>query len=1215
MDRQINIIYGNCQKKRAATLQLNEKADLSRDIVVITEPFVGKKRKCTFNRPWNTHCKENNSRAIIVTSPWADSFELADFSDRDSMFCLIESNDFKFIIGAIYMENGTIDENIWVPKFNSLKNICKDIVILGDSNAHSILWGYQSSDAKGKKWEDVLAAVDFEVFTNTYTETFCNSRNQTSCIDIAFGSPSLKNLISARNNKIMPLLSDHTAWSISIDSNPSDSGTSTHLKLRSADWEKVNRVLNDKLTNFIVPEIGDRQHIEDLVGSLVAIIKQTMDETILKSSKKPRNRWWNHELSQLENRISLEQDPVIKSNLITELENKILKAKSEEWKQFANSCSSISDAFLKNKLIQLEKQDRFLHPVKKPDGSATTSGAETAETLLKNWFSLDRNIINDKIREIEFEIDQSIPLACPDEFPPITNAETLSAINSLKPFSAPGIDDIPAIFFQKSSGVLEPYLTSIFNRCLEVGFTPDCWKVGRIILIPKGNSNQGTCKDYRPITLLPIIVKILEKIILKRLQQQETIHNWISDVQYGFQPGKSVNHALMNYTSYVHTKLKQKKPVMAVHLDIEGAFNSVYSPILIDRLIKLNCPNYLVNWCHDYMINRKVIYEARSFSTDINVERSTPQGGSLSPFLWNLIIDPVIKVIEDKGGKPCVFADDVAILITGDTWTDVARKANRILHEVHKWATNNALRFNPAKSEFITYSWKKDNDIVLDICIGGVKLRRSNKVKYLGVILTEKLQWKAHLKYVAEKAIRNLFNLSAIVKRNWGLNGKYLKILYTGAIEPILLHACAIWASAISKPTLMKPLVRVQRLALKFITRLNKKAHLQDSLMLAGIIPIECRAKSLALRFWVGTLADVDNPCRDSLEQLELHNSKSTHFSSMQQLQGWSKLLGIKLENLELEQSAKKTRLKRPTPDNLIAISEEEMKDLKLDKFNIKYYTDGSKSEAGVGSAFTRWDKGTLVDSWGTSLHEITTNYKAELVAIHCALDDIKDNDTEVAVITDSQAALLALKSPSTNNLVEKTRMKLVRLNRTKRVLLGWTRAHVGTIENETADLLAKNASKWRPTHRNTNLDKMEVINIIKKQSMKEWQIMWDTRRFKWSYSWNNKVSKNMRTKHFSPFESEILNNFFAGSSPFNCKLNLWRLKASPNCDIDSNDMETPRHFLFHCSGTREMRKNLTEIIKEKTGKPDLTLNAIWKHDSCLSVLADGLKERFFPDV
>ena len=1208
-------MYANCQKKRTATLQLNNKADLSRDIIVLTEPFVGKKRKCTFQRPWNVHCKENNSRAVIITSPWADAFELTDYSDRDSIFCLIQSSNLNFIIGACYFENGVVDENSWIPKINGLKSICSNIIILGDTNAHSILWGYQRSDAKGKKFEDFLASVNLDVFTDTYTDTFCNSRNQKSCIDIAFGSPNLKSLISERQNKIFPLASDHSAWSICIDSSPMDPEVSTQLKLRVADWDKVNKLLDAKLKNFIVPEICDCQHIEDTVNNLVTLITQTLDETISKSSKKPRNRWWNNELSQLENQISLELDPVIKNELSQELENKIIKAKGEEWKRFSSSCLSVSDAFLKNKLLNLEKQDKFLHPIKKPDGTPTSSNIETAELLLRSWFSLDRNLINDKVREIELEVESSMPIVGPIDFPPITKCEVLEAISSLKPYSAPGIDEIPAIFFQKSSSLIEPHLTSIFNKCLELGFTPDCWKVGKIILIPKGNSNQGSCKDYRPITLLPIIAKILEKIILKRLQQQETIHSWISDKQYGFQPGRSVNHALMNYTTYVSSKLKQKKPLAAIHLDIEGAFNSVYTPILIDRLKKLNCPAYLLNWCHNYMVNRKVQYISRTFCTEIDVERSTPQGGSLSPFLWNLVIDPIVKVIADKGGKPCVFADDVAVLVTGNSWEDVARNSNKILDEIHKWATNNALKFNPVKSEYITYSWRKDAGRMPDLYLGGTKLNRANKIKYLGVILSEKLQWKAHLKYVSDKAIRNLFNLSSIVKRNWGLDFKFLKVLYTGAIEPILLHACAIWATAIPKSTLMKPLVRVQRLALKFITRLNKNAHLQDSLMLAGIVPIEYRAKSLALRWWIGALTDTDNPCRASLEQLEIHENNSAHFSSIQQLQGWNKQLGIKSENLEPEHSAKKTRLKRPTPENLIATSEEETKNLKIERFDLKYFTDGSKSEDGVGSAFTRWEKGILTESWGTCLHESTSNFKAELWAIHYALDDIKENDKEVVVISDSQAVLSALKRPSTNSLVEKTRMKLLSLNRSKRVLLGWTKAHVGTKENEAADRLAKNSAKWRPVHPKPFLDKMQVINIIKKQSVKEWQIMWESRRGKWSFGWTDKVKKNMRTKHFNSLESELLNNFFAGSSPFNSKLNLWRLKDSANCDIDVDVIETPRHFLFHCSGTRELRKKLIEIIKGNTGNPDLTMQLIWKYDSCLSVLAEELKKRFLPDM
>ena len=1217
MAKPIRILYGNCQKKRAANLQFSRFADLSSDIIVLTEPFVGQKRKCAFFSPWNVHCTDKNSRAAIISPPWADAFDLIEYSDRDSFFCLIETNDIKFILGAIYVENGLLDNNIWIPKLNALLNICDNIIILGDSNAHSTLWGYQNSDAKGRKWEEVLAALNFEVFTDTYDISFCNSRNQSSCIDIAFGTPSLKNLVSKRCNNIIPLASDHSAWSINLNSRPAPSNeTSIHLKLKETDWDRVNFTLTEKLKNFYIPDIGDKEHLEDSVIEFTSILNQTINETIKRCGRKPLHRWWNGDLSRLESEIESEQDSIIKKELIKELENKILKAKDEEWKQFSSHCVSVSDAYLKNKLLKLEKQERTLHPIKKIDGSNTKSNIETANTLLENWFKLDRDTtLNDTLLKLERKIDQMMPLDDTEDFPQVTKKEVIEAIGSLKPFSAPGCDGIPAIFLQRSCEIIEPFLTDIFNRSLLLGFTPSCWKIGRIILLPKGKGNLGTHKDYRPITLLSILVKVLEKIVLKRFQQQDALHKWISSEQYGFQPGKSVTHALMNYISYVSTHLKQKKPIIAIHLDIEGAFNSVWKPVLINRLVEAKCPNYLLNWCHDYMSNRKLEYNSKSFSTSIEVDKSTPQGGSLSPFLWNIVINPLIKIIENNGVRASVFADDVAILVSGHSWDDVATKSNKLLEIVNKWASNNALKFNSEKSEFIQYSWTRSAGLTSDIMLGGSKLRKTNKVKYLGVMLTDKLQWKSHLKYVSDKAIRNLFKLSAIVKRIWGLNGKYLKILYSGAIEPILLHACAIWAAAIPKKTLMKPLVRVQRLAAQFITRTNKKAHTSDTLMLAGILPIECRAKELSLRWWAGAITDIENPCSMSIDQIPLHDKFSSHFSSLQQLEGWNKQLGIMKEDLNMEHSKIKTRLKRPTPESLIAASEAEVNSLNLDNFSTKYFTDGSKSDEGVGTAFTKWENGIMTGSWGSCLHNSTSIFKAELLGIDAALDDIGEGDTHIAIISDSQAALKALKNPSTNSLVEKTRMKLIRSNRSKSVILGWTKAHVGTKENEIVDQLAKNVAKNKPECPLLNIDKMDLLKIIKSQIMTEWQVSWDFRRGKWSHLWNKRVKKIMRTKDFNNIESELLNNFFAGSSPFNHKLNLWGLRDSPKCEADIDEDETPRHFLFHCSNTRDLRRNLMNIARNETGFYAISMNFIWKSNECLSLLAEELQKRFHPDM
>ena len=1206
-----NIKVANCQKKRSATLLMNKHADISCDIIALTEPHVGNKRNVTFQRPWNIHCKENNSRAAMITPPWAEAFELSNFSDRDAIFCMVNTKEISFIMGVMYVENGEIDNNIWVPRLDALKEICPRVLIFADSNAHSVLWGYPTSDSKGKKWEEVLAQTNYEVFTDSYATTFCNSRGFSSCIDIAFGTALMKPLITDRVNNILTVGSDHSAWSLSVKSEPLPI-SNPQLKLKEANWDNVNLVLKRRLIGFQIPDSSDKNKIEEATEKLMNIFQETIEETIQKSYYKPKNRWWKSEFTRLEQEINRETIIENKTRLIRELENKVLKAKEEEWKAFATQCNSVSDAYLKNKIINLEKQDRYLHPIKKIDGTMTETAEETAEVLLKSWFTVDReNTITDRIEEIEKEINESFPMTNVGPFPPVTDTEVLVAISQLKPFSAPGCDGIPPIFFQKTSQVIEPYLTKLFNKCLELGVTPKIWKTGKLVLLPKGKSDLGTIKDYRPITLLPVIVKILERIILPRLQQQDVINNWISKQQFGFQPGKSVTHAVINYISTVSSKLKQKQPTVGIHLDLEGAFNSVLKPILIRRLQKLDCPVYLLNWCHDYMSERMMKYITATASATIDIERSTPQGGSLSPFFWSLIIDPIIDVVQNIGGKINVFADDITIIVSGLTWKTVERKCKIILGEVNKWSRANGLSFNPDKSEYLQFSWQRIGNHPIDLSLNGKKIKRANKVKYLGVIITEKLQWKSHLNYVATKATRNLFKLSSIVNRVWGLKGKYLRTLYLGAIEPILLHACAAWSPAIPKSTLMKPLVRVQRLAARFITGTNNKSHLLDNLMLAGITPIQCRAKELASRWWAGTITDSENPCGEAIEQLVIHEKYEAHFSSVQQLEAWNKQLGVKKLEIELEHSKKRTNLKRPTQDHLIAVSDEEMRQLKLNSFKVRYFTDGSKSEQGVGTAFTRWERDTMISSWSSSLDGQTTNYKAELIAVKNALDDIHDNDDEVAIISDSQAVLRALEKPSSNKQVEETRQKLIRLNRSKNVKIGWTRAHVGTIENEVTDQLAKQAALWRPVNPKGSIDRMELVNMMKNQCLNEWQLLWDSRRDKWSYRWNSKVRKKFRIGNFNNYDTQLLHNFIAGSLPFNAKLNLWKLNDSPKCDFDPASDETPGHFLFECTDTDNLRQQIKRVIRNEFGVHDFTLKLIWKSDECLSILANNLRERF----
>ena len=1209
LNNKIRFIYSNCQKKKSATQLLSVNMLLHSDIIGITEPWLGKKCKATFTSPWKVHATGIDSRAILITPPWSNAFLLTRFCDKDAIFCRINTNDLNLIVGVMYVEAGMLDPT-WANKFNELSNICPRIIILSDSNAHSKLWGYKKSDKKGESWEESLSLAGFEVFTDKYMTTFENSRQFSSCIDIAFGTPIMKTMITERINEIIPSLSDHKIWGIKFNIQ-SESDQSSQFKLKTVDWDKFNQTLERNLVKLTVKESLSQDELENMAIDLNKAIIDTMEECINKSSKKPKVRWWNPELSCLQEKLKQETRFEEKETLKRQLEEKMLMAQANDWKAFASMCNSISDAFLKNKLLNMEKKDLVLHPIKKHNGEMTESAEETANTMLESWFKMKSEFSD--LKAIEDRINRLMPLPTNTENITLIDQKTIFAtIQSMRPYSAPGYDGIPNIVIQKAAHILCPLLSVIFNNSLILGSTPKVWKKGKVVLIPKGKARTNTTKDFRPITLLPVIVKIFEKVILKRLQQQASDKGWISNEQFGFQPGRSATHALMDYSAKISSCIKLKKPVAGIHLDLEGAFDSVWKPILIKRLMDCNCPEYLVNWLNDYLSERTQMFENSSFYTEVNVEKSTPQGGSLSPFLWSLIIDPVIPKIKNMGVEISVFADDLSILIARNTWFGVGVTANKVLQEIQIWANKNALKFNPEKSVYIQYSRQRSVE-ELRLKMNNVTLKRVNQVKFLGVIFTEKLTWKSHITYVANKAVKNLFALSAIVNRTWGLGGKYLRTLYLGAIEPMILYSCPVWAIEVTKNNVRKQLNRVQRIAGQMITRCNSKTHSLDIMTLAGIMPLHIRAKELALRWWAGASVDMDNPCSRMFEQLEIHKEMSGHFSNIQQLDSWFRQMGINKENLDLEYSALKTRLKAPTPESIFDSSPENSRNPSGPN-KVMIYTDGSKSQEGVGSAFTVWKNGVQINSWACSLDEDTSIFKAELIAFTEAVEEaFAIHEQDIEIITDSQAVLASLKTPSRNAMVEDLRNRIIVINQTKNVKLKWTRAHVGDIGNESADLLAKKISSTRPTNGSMPPDKMDLIRQIKKQVKWEWQLLWDSRINKWLYKWKPKVNKNVRMEHFNNHETELLNNFFAGSIPLNRKLHLWGLRDSPHCDVDNNTNETPSHYLFVCDQQRVLRENIQSTIMEESGHRMFTYRAIWKSDNCLKLLVDELIKRFPP--
>lgn len=600
--------------------------------------------------------------------------------------------------------------------------------------------------------------------------------------------------------------------------------------------------------------------IIDRVNSLNNALRKACNTAIpRKSNKTGRVPWWTPEITtakknayRLRRIYQEEKHPVAREEkrqtyLAANGEyGKLIKTtKVEKWKKFATLEGN------KNPWGQIYKMysgkirpQQIASSIDLGNNKYTTNWPSTARALLagilKDDDTTNENLIQKRIRE-----EIKVPPEGNSEL--FTNKELHMVINKMKNRKAPGPDNFDLQIIKSALKIIETDLLEIYNECLRQGVFPNRWKVGKIVAIRKGQKDETKTGSYRPICLLPIFGKILEALILLKLNK--AIEGKMAPNQFGFVKGKSTEDAIVRFTETVDGCTD--KYAIAIFLDIKGAFDNVWWPSVLHELKLKNCPKNIFNLVKDYLHSRKVIMSTETEKVEREVTRGCPQGSILGPTLWNLVFDSNLRRLNELDCEAIAYADDEVIIVTGNSREELQEKGQKAIDEVLAWCRTHKMQLATEKCEMILAKTVKNALISRcspKIQIKGKSIKRVNNYKYLGITFSTKMQVKEHVQNIADKTKQFFNNLAKVARRDWGLGFKALRTIYGGLYVPIATYASAGWMNRLDKKTLDK-FEKTQRTALIRVTGAYRTVSGHAMPVVAGVLPISLEAEKRILHY------------------------------------------------------------------------------------------------------------------------------------------------------------------------------------------------------------------------------------------------------------------------------------------------------------------------------------------------------------------------------
>ena len=419
--------------------------------------------------------------------------------------------------------------------------------------------------------------------------------------------------------------------------------------------------------------------------------------------------------------------------------------------------------------------------------------------------------------------------------PPIAVHEVGSLITNLKNKKAMGPDTLNASLLKLALPYIIESLTYIYNLCIEQNAFPSALKIAKIIPLPKSRDSSDL-NNFRPISLLSVLSKPIEKHIEKHLMKYMEEHHLFHSFQSGFRQHHSCHTALINLCDSWLDSINQSKINGAIFLDFKKAFDLVNHNILLKKLEVYIQNHRLMSLFKSYLNNRtQSVYINGSCSTLSAIHCGVPQGSVLGPLLFCIFINDLPLHLTNKDVACDLFADDSTLHTSNANINVVQSSLQQGIYDVVDWCKVNHMVLHPGKTKCMVITSRQKHQIRplnlhLSLCQKSIEQVSEHRV--LGIIIDKELKWQAHINFVCKQLSRNLFLLS---KLKHYVDVDTRKLFFQAHCLSRINYASTLWCNACDVH--IKRMNSLHRRAAKLILP-NPSLSTTEKLLTLNVLPL-----------------------------------------------------------------------------------------------------------------------------------------------------------------------------------------------------------------------------------------------------------------------------------------------------------------------------------------------------------------------------------------